>query len=154
MVSAETRLQELGVQLPEPPRPLGAYVEVVQTGRLLFLSGMLPLVNGKPIYAGRIGDGLDAAAGREAARLAALNGLAVAKQYLGSLDRVTRVVRLGIYIATPDGRFDQPGVADGASELFRDVFGVEKLSPRIVFGVTALPVDMPIELEIILEVSD
>jgi enamine deaminase RidA (YjgF/YER057c/UK114 family) len=116
MVSAEASLRELNIRLPQAPTPFGAYVEVVQTGDLLFLSGMLPIENQKPKFVGRIGKELDGAAGRQTAHIAALNALAVAREYLGSLNKVTRVVRLGIYIATSGDFFDQPRVADGASD--------------------------------------
>jgi enamine deaminase RidA (YjgF/YER057c/UK114 family) len=151
MVSAEASLRELGIRLPHAPKPFGAYVEAVQTGDLLFLSGMLPIENQKPKFVGRIGKELDGAAGREAAHIAALNALAITRAYLGSLDKVTRVVRLGIYIATSGDFFDQPNVADGASELFKEVFGADKMSARLVMGVASLPMGMPIELEVILE---
>src|SRR5580692_8029135 len=97
---AEQRLKELGIDLPPPPKPLGAYVETLQTGNLLFLSGTLPVESGKAKYVGRIGDELSVEDGQRATRLAALNALALAKEHLGSLDRVTRVVRLGISLAT------------------------------------------------------
>lgn len=151
MVSPEASLRELSIQLPQAPRPFGAYVEAVQTGHLLFLTGMLPVENQKPKFVGRIGKELDGAAGREAAHLAALNALAVAREYLGSLDRVSRVVRLGVYIATSGDLVDQPKVADGASELLREVFGQDRMSARLVIGVASLPMGMPIELEVILE---
>jgi enamine deaminase RidA (YjgF/YER057c/UK114 family) len=151
VVSAEASLRELGIQLPQAPKPFGAYVEAVQTGNLLFLTGMLPVENQKPKFVGRVGKELDGAAGREAAELAGLNALAVAREYLGSLDKVTRVVRLGVYIATSGDLVDQPKVADGASELFNRVFGPDKMSARLVIGVARLPIDMPIELEVILE---
>lgn len=151
MVSAEASLRELNIRLPQAPAPFGAYAEIVQTGNLLFLSGMLPVENQKPKFVGRIGKELDGTAGREAAYLAALNALAVAREYLGSLDKVTRIVRLGVYIATSGDFFDQPRVADGASELLKDVFGADKLSARLVMGVASLPMGMPIELEVILE---
>src|SRR5580658_967407 len=89
---ADRRLQDLGIQLPAPPTPLGSYVETVQTGNLLFFSGMLPIVDRKPKYLGRLGKELDAEAGRAAAYTAALGLLAAAKEHLGSLDKVTRVV--------------------------------------------------------------
>src|ERR1700722_17238350 len=123
---AERRLEELGILLPTAPTPFGPYVETVQTGNLLFFSGMLPVVNHKPKYVGRLGKELDVEAGRDAAYVAALNVLASAKEHLGSLDRVTRVVRLGVFLATSGDFFEQPKVADAASELFRDVFGIEK----------------------------
>jgi enamine deaminase RidA (YjgF/YER057c/UK114 family) len=151
MVSAEASLRELGIQLPQAPKPFGAYVEAVQTGNLLFLTGMLPVESQKPKFVGRVGKELDGAAGREAAQLTALNAMAVAREHLGSLDKVTRVVRLGIYIATSGDFFDQPRVADGASELFNEVFGPDKISARLVMGVASLPMGMPIELEVILE---
>jgi enamine deaminase RidA (YjgF/YER057c/UK114 family) len=151
---AEHRLQELGIQLPAAPTPFGTYVEALQTGNLLFLSGMLPVVDHKPKYTGRLGKELDVEAGRDAVYTAALGALATARQYLGSLDRVTRVVRLGIFMATYGDFLDQPRVADAVSDLFRDIFGIDKASVRLVIGVASLPLGMPVELEVIFEVKD
>ena len=151
---AEDRLRDLGIQLPAAPTPFGTYVEALRTGNLLFLSGMLPVVDHKPQYLGGLGKELDAKAGRDAARTAALSALAAARGYLGSLDRVTRVVRLGVFMATSGDFFDQPNVADGASDLFRDVFGADKIAVRLVIGVASLPLGMPVELEVIFEVAD
>jgi enamine deaminase RidA (YjgF/YER057c/UK114 family) len=151
--SAERRLQELGIQLPAAPTPFGTYVEAVQAGNLLFLSGMVPVVDHKPKYLGRLGKELNAEAGRAAAYIAALSALAAVRQHLGSLDRVTRVVRLGVFIATFDDFFEQPRVADAASDLFRDIFGIDKISTRIIVGVASLSLGMPIVLEVILEVG-
>src|SRR5580698_2100237 len=143
--SAERRLQDLGIQLPAAPTPFGTYVETLQTGNLLFLTGMLPVVDHKPKYVGRLGKELDAEAGRDAAHTAALSALAAARKHLGSLDRVSRVVRLGVFIATYGDFYDQPRVADAVSDLFRDVFGRDKLPVRMVIGVASLPLGMPIE---------
>jgi enamine deaminase RidA (YjgF/YER057c/UK114 family) len=151
---ADRRLQDLGIQLPVAPTPFGTYVEALQTGNLLFLSGMLPVVDHKPKFLGRLGKELDAEAGRDAAYTAALSALAAAKEYLGSLDRVTRVVRLGVFMATSGDFFDQPGVADAASDLFRDVFGIEKAATRLVIGVASLPLGVPIELDVIFEIAE
>jgi len=151
---AETRLKDLGIQLPAAPTPFGTYVEARQTGNLLFLSGMLPVVNHKPKYLGRLGRELDVETGRDAAYTAALSALAAAKQYLGSLDRVTSVVRLGVFIATSGDFFDQPRVADAVSDLFCDIFGSERTAVRLVIGVASLPLGMPIELEVIFEVAE
>ena len=151
--SAERRLQELSIQLPPAPTPFGTYVEALQTGNLLFLSGMLPVVDHKPKYVGRLGKELDTNTGRDAAYTAALSALAAAKRHLGSLDRITRVVRLGVFIATFGDFYDQPKVADAVSDLFRDLFGVEKMAVRSVIGVASLPLGMPIELEVIFEVA-
>lgn len=148
---AEQRLAESGVELPAPPAPFGAYAEAVATGNLLFLSGMLPTAGGAAEYTGRVGAGTDTETARRAARLAALNALAVARQFLGSLDRVRRVIRLGVSIATRGDFRDHPRIADAASELLRDVFGPEKLPCRLVFGVASLPLGVPVELELIFE---
>ena len=107
-VSAEQRLKDLGIQLPEPPQPFGIYVEAVQTGNLLFLTGMLPTEGRTAKFTGRVGAELDVEAGRKAAHLAALNVLAVARQHLGSLDKVTRIIRLGVSVATSGDVRDQP----------------------------------------------
>jgi enamine deaminase RidA (YjgF/YER057c/UK114 family) len=152
-VSPERRLQDLGIVLPNAPRPLGAYVEAVQSGSLLFLSGTLPIKDGKPQYIGRLGKELDADAGRDALRTATLNALSAAKQHLGSLDRVSKVVRVGVYLATSGDFYNQPMVADAASELLRDVFGEEKMSVRSVLGVASLPLGLPVMLEVTFEVN-
>src|SRR5260370_489687 len=152
-MSAEQRVQDLGITLPAPPEPFGSYVEAVRTGHLLFLSGMLPTEGHKATFTGRVGAELDVEAGRKAARLAALNALAVARQHLGSLDRVTRVVRLGVSVATAGDVRDHPKVADAASDLLQDVFGKDKSPCRVVYGVASLPLGTPVEVEVIFEVA-
>lgn len=151
---AERRLQDLGIQLPAAPTPFGSYVEALQTGNLLFLSGMLPVVDHKPKYLGRLGKEVDAESGRDAVRTAALGALAATREHLGSLDRVARVVRLGVFMAMSGDFFDQPRVADAASDLFREVFGSDRMAVRLVIGVASLPLGMPVELEVIFEVAD
>jgi enamine deaminase RidA (YjgF/YER057c/UK114 family) len=153
-VRAEQRLKELGIKLPAPPEPFGVYVEAVQTGNLLFLTGMLPTEGREARFMGRVGAELDVEAGQRAARLAAFNALAVARQHLGSLDRVTRIVRLGVSVATSGDVRDQPKVADGASKLLQDVFGENKNPSRLVVGVASLPLGTPIALELIFEVME
>jgi enamine deaminase RidA (YjgF/YER057c/UK114 family) len=151
--SAEKRLKELGIELPAPPEPFGTYAEAVQTGNLLFLTGMLPTEGRAAKFVGRIGGELDVEAGRKAAHLAALNALAVAREHLGSLDKVTRIVRLGVSVATSGDVRDQPKVADAASELLQSVFGKDKNPCRLVYGVASLPLGTPVELEVIFEVA-
>jgi enamine deaminase RidA (YjgF/YER057c/UK114 family) len=151
---AEQRLRELGLKLPAPPEPFGTYAEAVQTGNLLFLTGMLPTEGRVAKFVGRVGAELDVEAGRKAAYLAALNVLAVAREYLGSLDRVSRIVRLGVYVATSGDVRDQPKVADAASELLQSIFGEDKNPCRLVYGVASLPLGAPVELEVIFEVSN
>ena len=150
---AEQRLKDLGIDLPTPPEPFGAYVEAVQTGNLFFLSGTLPTEGHAAKFVGRVGAELDVEAARKAARLAALNALAITRQHLGSLDRVRRVVRLGVSVATAGDVRDHPKIADGASELLQDVFGKDKNPCRLVYGVASLPLGTPVELELILEVA-
>lgn len=152
-IGAEQRLKEIGLHLPAPPEPFGTYAEAVQTGRLLFLTGMLPTEGRAAKFIGRVGAELDVNAGREAARLAALNALAVARGHLGSLDRITRIVRLGVVVATSGDVRDQPKVADGASDLLQDVFGAGRNPSRLVYGVASLPLGVPVELELIFEVE-
>jgi enamine deaminase RidA (YjgF/YER057c/UK114 family) len=113
--SNEQRLKELGINLPAPPEPFGTYVEAVQTGALLFLTGMHPTEGRSAKFVSRLGAELDVETGPKAARLAALNALAVARRHLGSLDKVTRIVRLGVSVATSGDVRDQPRVADAAS---------------------------------------
>jgi enamine deaminase RidA (YjgF/YER057c/UK114 family) len=153
VATAEKRLKRLGIKLPAPPEPFGIYAEAVQTGNLLFLTGMLPTEGREAKFIGHLGAELDVEACHKAARLAALNALAVARQHLGSLDQVTRIVRLGVAVATSGDVRDQPKVADGASELLQDVFGKDKNPSRLVYGVASLPLGAPVELELIFEVS-
>src|SRR5258705_10976924 len=134
----EQQLRDLGIELPTPPHPFGAYVESVQSGRLLFLSGMLPVVDHKPKYVGRLGQELDTESGRDALRTASMNALAAARAHLGTLDKVTRGVRLGIYLATSGDFFDQPKAADAASEVCESIFGKEKTSVRMWLGACTL----------------
>jgi enamine deaminase RidA (YjgF/YER057c/UK114 family) len=151
---AEQRLKDLGIVLPAPPEPFGTYVEAVQTGNLLFLTGMLPTEGRAAKIIGRVGAELDMEAGRAAAHLAALNVLAVAREHLGSLDKITRIVRLGVSVATSGDVRDQPKIADAASELLQDVFGKDKNPCRSVYGVASLPLGTPVELEVIFEVAE
>jgi enamine deaminase RidA (YjgF/YER057c/UK114 family) len=149
---AEKRLAEIGLELPSPPTPFGAYAEAVRSGNLLFLSGTLPVLNGRPQYRGRLGTDLNAEQAWSATRLAALNALAIAREHLGSLNHVSRVVRLGVMLATGDDSMDLPKVADAASELFLEVFGPDKTSVRVVYGVASLPLGLPVELEVTFEI--
>lgn len=151
--SAELRLKRLGIELPEPPEPFGVYAESVQTGNLLFLTGMLPTEGRSPKFVGHFGAQLTLEEACDAARLAAINAVAVVRQHLGSLDKVTRVVRLGVSIATSGDVREHPKVADAASELLQEVFGKGKNPSRLVYGVASLPLGTPIELELIFEVA-
>jgi enamine deaminase RidA (YjgF/YER057c/UK114 family) len=151
--TAEDRLADLGIHLPEAPTPFGAYVPAVQTGNLLFLSGMIATSGQTILITGIVGKTLDVKAGRDAAHYATLNALALVRQQLGSLNRVARVVRLSVNIAVSPEFVDHIDIADAASELLRDVLGEETISSRLVIGVASLPLGSPVELELILEVK-
>lgn len=152
-VGAEQRLAVLDITLPPPPTPFGSYVEAVRIGNLLFLSGMLPVIDRKPQFLGRVGAELTTEEGRKAAELATLSGLSAVKDHLGSLDKVTGVAKLGVYIATTGAFHDHPRVADGASEVLLKIFGPEMLSGRIVLGVASIPLGLPVEVELIFEIA-
>jgi len=151
--TAEERLRDLGIELPHPPGPLGVYVEAAQTGSLLFLSGTLPIKDCIPQFVGRVGGELSIEDGRRATHLAVLNALAAAREHLGSLDRVTRVVRLAVALLTTPEFRQHPRVADAASELLATVFGADRRSTRMVYGAASLPVGVCVVVELILEVS-
>src|ERR1043166_9708542 len=147
------RLNELGIALPAPPIPLGAYVESSDTGNLLFLSGTLPVVNRKLAITGRLGENLSVKDGQEAARIASLNALAVAKEHLGDLDRLKKLVKLTVRIATTERFTEHAPVADGASDLFVQIFGREAGHVRLVFGVQSLPINAPVIVDTIFEIG-
>lgn len=147
-----SRLRELGLVLPKAPTPLGAYVEAVEVGSLLFLSGILPVVDGKLSISGRLGENLSIEQGREAARIAAMNALAAAQQHLGDLDRLKRLVKLSVVLATTEQFVEHAAVADGASDLFVQLFGTENGHARIVYGFQSLPVGTPVVVETIFEI--
>ena len=127
--------------------------EAVRIGNLLFLSGMLPVVGHEPRFTGRVGGELTVEEGRQAAETACLSALSAARAYLGTLNKVTGVAKLGVFIATEGDFREHPKVADGASDVLVRVFGTDMLSGRIVLGVASLPLGMPIEIELVLEVE-
>jgi enamine deaminase RidA (YjgF/YER057c/UK114 family) len=148
-----SRLSELGIVLPSPPIPLGSYVESSDTGNLLFLSGILPVVDGKLAISGRLGDNLSVKQGQEAARIASLKALAAAKQHLGTLDRLKKLVKLTVLIATTEEFTEHAPVADGASDLFVNIFGTEAGHVRLVYGVQSLPIGAPLIVDILFEIE-
>ena len=147
-------LSELGlVHAERPPTPLGVYVESSDTGNLLFLSGTLPVVKRKLAISGRLGANLSVEEGREAARIASLNALAVAKQHLGTLNRLKKLVKLTVLIATIEQFTDHAAVADGASDLFVQIFGLESGHTRLVYGVQSLPINAPVIVDTIFQIE-
>jgi enamine deaminase RidA (YjgF/YER057c/UK114 family) len=153
MPTPEERLQELGVDLPAPAAPVAAYVPCVRTGNLVYVSGQVPSVDGKPTHLGHLGDDVDLEAGRAAARTCAVNVLAALKAELGELSRVRRVVKVTGFVASAPGFTDHPKVVNAASELFGEVFGDAGRHARAALGVAALPLGVPVEVEAIVEVE-
>ncbi len=149
----ERRLQEIGITLPEIPTPLGSYIPCVQTGNLLFLSGILPLRNGKLTRTGKVGESVSLDEAREDAKTAAINALAVLKSYIGSLDKVKRCIKITGYVASAPDFTEQPKVLNAASDLMFEIFGEAGRHARAAVGVNVLPLNSPVELEFIFEVS-
>ncbi len=148
----EKKLQALGFTLPAPPKPVATYVPAVRSGNLLFLSGMIPMVEGKMAMVGKLGKELAVEQGQQAARITVLNALAVIKAELGSLDQVQRIVRIGVHVASAEGFTQQPAVANGASDLLVQIFGDAGRHARLALGAAELPLGAPMELEMIVEI--
>ncbi len=153
-MTPEQRLEALGIVLPPPPRPAGTYAPAVEAAGLLFVSGQVPLRDGRPAFTGKVGREVTPDAGYEAARLCALNGLAVVKAALGSLDRVRRLVRTVGYVASAEGFTGQPSVVNGASDLLAEVLGERGVGARAAIGVSELPLGVPVEIEFMFEVEE
>jgi enamine deaminase RidA (YjgF/YER057c/UK114 family) len=152
-MSYELRLKELGVELPAAPKPVANYVPVVRVGGLLFLSGVLPSKDGQLVMTGKLGADVSIEQGVAAAKLAVLNALAIVKAETGSLDCVTRIVKMVGHIASASGFTDQPLVLNGASDLLVAVFGEAGRHARVAVGAAELPRQAPIEIELIVQVS-
>jgi enamine deaminase RidA (YjgF/YER057c/UK114 family) len=153
MSHPEEKLAELGLKLPEVAKPVAAYVPVVRTGNLVYTSGQLPLRNGSLIASGKNGDSISAEVGVECAQQCALNALAAVKSEIGDLANVKRIVKVVAFVASSPDFTGQPQVANGASELFSQVFGEAGQHARSAVGVLVLPLDAPVEVEIIVEVA-
>jgi enamine deaminase RidA (YjgF/YER057c/UK114 family) len=153
MSRAEDRLAELGLTLPDVPAPVAAYTPAVRTGDLVFTSGQVPTVDGKVVATGKVGAEVDAADAQEYARICALNALAAVKALVGDLDKVRRVVKVVGFVASAPDFTGQPGVINGASELLGRVLGDAGQHARSAVGVSVLPLDSPVEVELIAEFS-
>ncbi|GBL40470.1 MAG: RidA family protein [Nitrospiraceae bacterium] len=151
-MSYEHKLKELALELPQPPKPLATYVPAVLAGNLLFLSGVLPMCNGQLVFSGKLGQDLTVEQGIEAAKLSILNALAIAKQELGTLDRITRVVKVVGYVASAKGFVQQPQVLNGASDLLVTIFGEAGRHARVAVGAAELPRGAAVEIEVIFSV--
>lgn len=152
-MTPEQKLSELGLELPEVVAPVGAYLPTVRTGNLVYTSGQVPLVGGKLERTGKLGADLDVEEGQAQARICAINALAALKAEVGDLSKVRRIVKAVVFVASEPGFTAQPQVANGASELLAEVFGEAGKHARSAVGVAALPLDAPVEVELIAEVS-
>ena len=150
-MSVEARLAELGLELPEVATPAGAYVPAVISGNLVFTAGQIPLVDGKLMAEGRLGAEISAEAGKEIAQRCALNAIAAVKSVLGDLERVKKVVKVVGFVASSPEFTAQPGVVNGASELLQAAFGDRGIHARSAVGVAVLPLNSPVEVELIVE---
>jgi enamine deaminase RidA (YjgF/YER057c/UK114 family) len=153
MTSFEAQVTALGLVLPAPPKPVATYIPVVRTGDLLFLSGMIPLRDGALILSGKLGREVSVDQGYEAAKICLLNALAVIRQELGTLDRVNQVVRMVGYVASTAEFVQHPAVINGASDLLVKIFGDAGRHARVAIGAVALPLNAPVEIELIVQAS-
>jgi enamine deaminase RidA (YjgF/YER057c/UK114 family) len=153
-MSPEDKLKELGIELPEAPDPLGSYIPVVRTGNLVFLSGMLPLIQGRLTRQGKVGRDINLDEAREDARVATVNALSVLKAHIGSLDKVKRCIKITGYVASDPDFLEQPKVLNAASDLIFEIFGERGKHVRTTVGVNVLPFNSPLEIEFIFEVQD
>ena len=149
----DARLAELGITLPAVATPVAAYVPAMTSGNLLFTAGQLPFVDGVLLATGKVGAEVSASKAAELARVCALNALAAANSVLGSLDKVTRVIKVNGFVASAPDFIGQPQVLNGASEVLAEIFGDIGQHARAAVGVAVLPLDAPVEVELILEIA-
>ncbi len=149
----EEKLESLGIRLPDPPTPAGSYVPAVRTGNLLFISGQIPMEDGRVVFTGKVSDdNLETA--QKSARMCAVNILAQIKRELGDLDKVARIVRLSGFVNSAPGFAAQPVVINSASDLFFEIFGEKGRHSRIAVGVSSLPLDSMTEIDAVVEISE
>lgn len=153
-MQVEARLERLGIELPTPGAPMANYVQCVRDGNILYVSGHGPFKDGKPAFTGKVGRDLSVEEGYQAARLSAIGLLGVLKAYLGDLDRVDRVLKLLAFVSSADGFGDQPKVVNGASDLLVEVFGESGRHARSAIGTSQLPLDIPVEIEMIVRIRE
>lgn len=150
-MSVTARLAELGITIPQVAKPVASYVPATTTGNLVFTAGQLPFVDGQLPATGKVGDEVSAEDAKDLARIAVLNAIAAVETAIGSVDRVTRIVKLVVFVASTPGFTGQPAVANGASDTLVAIFGDAGRHARSAVGVAALPLDAPVELELVVE---
>lgn len=154
MSSYEKKIKELGLEIPEVPKPAGAYIPARKIGHLVFCSGQGPFKDGKFVYTGKVGSDLTVEEGYEAARICALNCLAEIKSAIGSLDQIDKIIKVRGFVSSAPGFGEQPEVVNGASELLQEIFGESGQHARSALGTSQLPRDIPIEIEMVVQVKE
>ena len=149
----EEKLNSLNIVLPLPPKPAGSYIPVVKTGNLLFVSGQIPMKEGKVDFQGRVPDNVSIEDAQKAAKLCIINALAQLKSELGSLDKITKIVRVSGFVNSPQDFSEQPKVINAASDLLFEIFGDSGKHSRIAIGVASLPLNSTVEIDLIVEIN-
>jgi enamine deaminase RidA (YjgF/YER057c/UK114 family) len=149
----EEKIKQLGITIPDPVKPLAAYIPAMQVGNLVMTSGQVPIANGAVKFQGKVGRDLTEDEGRDAAKLCAINCLSAVKSVIGNLDKIKRVLKLTVFIASAEGFTAQPKVANGASEFIGEIFGEAGKHVRSAVGVSELPLNSAVEIEMIVEVK-
>ena len=149
----EERIKELGFEIPQPPKPLAAYIPALQIGDMVFTSGQVPIEKGELKYAGKIGEDLTVEQGQKAAEICALNGLSAIKSVINDLEKIEQIIKVTVFVNSANGFTDQPKVANGASELLAKIFGEAGKHVRSAVGVNELPIDAAVEIEMIVKVK-
>ncbi|MDC0200101.1 RidA family protein [Candidatus Nitrosopelagicus sp.] len=150
----DEKLKELSIQLPTPPNPAGSYIPVVITGNLAFVSGQIPMKDGKVIFEGKVPEKQSLDSARDAAKICILNGLAQLKLNLGSLDKITKFVRISGFVNSNPDFIEQPKIINAASDLLVEIFGDMAKHSRIAVGVASLPLNSTVEIDMIVEISN
>ena len=149
----EEKLGSLGITLPIPPEPAGSYIPVVRTGNLVFVSGQIPVSDGKVLYSGKVPKDLSVGEAQKAARLCVINALAQLKSELGNLDKISKIVRVSGFVNSPPEFTEQSKVINGASDLLYEIFDKKGQHARIAIGVSSLPLNSAVEIDMIVEIN-
>ena len=150
----EEKLKELGIEIPSPPSPAGSYIPVVTTGNLAFVSGQIPMKEGKVVFEGKVPENQSVDSARDAAKICIINGLAQLKANLGSLNKITKFVRISGFVNSNPNFAEQPKVINAASDLLVEIFGDMAKHSRIAVGVANLPLNSTVEIDMIVEFSN
>ncbi|HSD04360.1 MAG TPA: RidA family protein [Nitrosopumilaceae archaeon] len=150
---SEEKLKMLGITLPNPPKPAGSYVPIVRTGKLVFVSGQIPMQDGKIAYAGKVSKDLNLEEAQKAAKLCIINALAQIKSELGSLDKISKIVKVSGFVNSPPEFNEHPKVINAASDLLFEIFGSKGQHTRIAVGVSSLPLNSAVEIDLIAEIN-